>query len=247
MTPTRRLPFNGAAGVVAGATYTLNPAASTFTSGSAFFQISSYMDQGPVFTAAGAPSGIAAWVCPGRGRPSWNTGAFGPNADYAINVWLNDNIAGNCAAQDNRRTLVGITDGTSNTVFFGHAQIRTSDYSAANTTAGYMTAITSTAALNQGGVMGGGTGASGQCGVAGTGAVSTTFARDTIGTPQGPTRGWGSPFSQGCLFAMADATVRMFPYSIGIGSLSTTTGVGTQALGAFQSPTGSEVVTLPDT
>jgi prepilin-type N-terminal cleavage/methylation domain-containing protein len=250
----KRLPFNGSATAVATTVYTLAPVAATFTSGSAFFQITSYMDQGAIFNnPAVATSGIAAWMCPGRGRPSFNTTGTalttgGPMADYALNVWLNDNINGVINIADNRRTLVGITDGTSNTVFFGHAQVRPADYSnAALATVGYIT-----------GVLLGGTGASGQCGGGGTNpgisaAPGGTFAKDSSGTSQGAGRGWGSPFAQGCLFAMCDATVRMFPYSIGQGVINTGSGIASPVAGpwttlaAFQTPTGGEVVTLPDT
>src|SRR5260370_14123561 len=93
------------------------------------------MDQGPLFQAGSTTSGIAAWMCPGRGRPSAsNAGVAGlvPFTDYIINPFLNDwSNAGannNCAVKDNRRSLVGITDGSSNTIFFGHGQISTGDY-----------------------------------------------------------------------------------------------------------------------
>jgi prepilin-type N-terminal cleavage/methylation domain-containing protein len=248
----KRLPFNGSGNPVGAVAYSLNAVAATFTSGSAFFQITSYMDQGPIFTAgANGTSGVAAWMCPGRGRPALNSAVPGPNVDYAINVWLNDNLTGLLNQTDNKRTLVGITDGTSNTVFFGHAQVRPADYSAnaAGTAAvaplGY---LTPTALANQSCLVGG-TGATGQQGsVAG---VANVYARDSAATIQGPTRGWGSPFAQGCLFAMGDATVRMFPYSLTQGVITNATGVAAlpaaNNLACFQTPTGGEVVTLPDT
>ena len=54
-----------------GARYYCTSQSNIFTSGSWGFQISSYMDQGPIFaTPSSARSGIAAWMCPGRnGRP----------------------------------------------------------------------------------------------------------------------------------------------------------------------------------
>jgi len=239
----KRLPFNGinaatpgyvAPGILSqGTQYYVAPTASNFASGSAFFQISSYMDQGPLFAAGTSTSGVAAWICPGRGRPSANITPQ-PWSDYCINTWLNDNLGGVINAIDNRRTLVGITDGTSNTLFFGHCQIRPQDYSTTAIQAGYLDT-----ALN------GGSGATG-CTTPITSAT-TLFARDSINSNQANAlRQWGSPFSQGCLFAMGDATVRMFPYSI----LAPTTmggGTGADKLGAFATPTGDEVVTLPDT
>jgi prepilin-type N-terminal cleavage/methylation domain-containing protein len=259
----KRLPFNGSSYPVGTVVYSLNPVAATFTSGSCFYQITSYMDQGPIFTAGlNATSGVAAWMCPGRGRPALNSAIAGPNCDYAINVWLNDNLNGGLNTTDNKRTLVGISDGTSNTVFFGHAQVKPSDYSAnaAGTNAtvvGYLTGV----ATNGIAILGGGTGATGQFGgngastVSATGAVTAsttpTFARDSAATLATFQRGWGSPFAQGCLFAMGDATVRMFPYSLGLGNITLGTGIATvpagNSLACFQTPTGGEVVTLPDT
>jgi prepilin-type N-terminal cleavage/methylation domain-containing protein len=259
----KRLPFNGSASVSGTITYTSVPIAATFTSGSCFFQIGSYMDQGPIFSnPAAATSGVAAWMCPGRGRPSYYPAAAGgPASDYAINVWLNDNnpggaTGGGLSTADNKRTLVGITDGSSNTVFFGHAQIRPSDYSLQVVTTGY------NGVALVGNVLNGGTGATGQTGGTGGGAPaigggqaatpSAYYGRDdNVKTLQSAARGWGSPFAQGNLFAMGDATVRMFPYSVN--GLSGTPGVFnagvglTTGLAAFQTPTGGEVVALPDT
>jgi len=285
----KRLPFNGigastpgwvaASGtVVTGTTTYYHSAVGTFfTSGGAFFQISSYMDQGPMFAnPALATSGVAAWMCPGRGRPSTTTGAVGttasaapgvganlnpaPWADYAINCFLNDNLSGFIMAADNKRTLVGITDGTSNTVFFGHRQIPQGLYSSTAPTAAQVGTLPNN---SMGGVYAGGTQAPG-IGAAASGGVLTFVAanmqRDQPGTVGTGTvlNGWGSPFAQGCLFCMGDATVRMFPYSLGGSSFITTDGVSrvgnTTAtavdsihITAFMTPTGNETVVLPDT
>jgi prepilin-type N-terminal cleavage/methylation domain-containing protein len=247
----KRLPFNGSANAVGAVAYTLNPVAATFTSGSAFYMITSYMDQGPIFTAGlNSTSGVAAWMCPGRGRPALNSAIPGPNTDYAINVWLNDNLNGTLNGTDNKRTLVGITDGTSNTVFFGHAQVKPSDYSAnaAGTNATVVGYLTGSATAGMA-ILTGGTGATGQQGsVAG---VANAYARDSAATLASSLRGWGSPFAQGCLFAMGDATVRMFPYSLTQGVITAGTGIAAlpaaNNLACFQTPTGGEVVTLPDT
>jgi len=231
----KRLPFNGSGVTVNNTAYFTNATANTFTSGSAFFQIAPFMDQGPMFgNPASANAGVAAWIDPGRGRPPTTSnatalpgGASQPWTDYAINCILNADTTG--AGADVRRTLIGIQDGSSNTVFFGQAAILPADYSVSTISAGYR----DTALL-------GGTTATG------VGTAAGTFQRDaaTSSVASG-SRCYGGPYSQGCLFAMGDATVRMFPYSIGVGS-APTSGAGT-GLGAFMTPTGGEVVQLPDT
>jgi hypothetical protein len=47
---------------------------------------------------------------------------------------------------------------------------------------------------------------------------------------------------------MSDATVRMFPYSLGMGAVSAS-GIASSntSLAAFLTPTGGEPVTIPDT
>jgi prepilin-type N-terminal cleavage/methylation domain-containing protein len=273
----KRLPFNGMAGTAAqvnsngGATYTCQAIGTMFTSGAWGFQISSYMDQGPMFaTPTSATSGVAAWMCPGRGRPSatstaivnaksaagtvW-TNAAAPWSDYAINVWLNDGLTGSEGCWDNRKTLVSITDGTSNTIFYGHRNVYQGDYSNSAAKADVYNTI-----------LVGGSPATGLGSFATT--VYTTNAitagaspyvpvmqRDLVGTAPAAaiaTTTWGSPFAQGALMGMADATVRMFPYSLTGGSIITAAGV-TQGTGTattiagFLTPTGGETVTLPDT
>jgi hypothetical protein len=218
------------------------------------------MDQGPLFSSpAGTGAGVAAWMCPGRGRPSTSTitattiNAGGtasslldaPWTDYVINPWLNDNVAGNFiqTIPDNHRTLVGISDGSSNTIFFGHGQINTKDYTY-NSFAipGYisecLTAGTAATAQTMTGI-----------------AAQGTFARDSTTTMQSARRGFGGPFAQGCLMGMGDGTVRLFPYSMPVGVMGTgttatnTNGSATTAnsLAAFLTPTGGESVSLPDT
>ena len=112
-------------------------------------------------------------------------------------------------------------------------QVRTGDYSVANNAvAGYLT-----------GVLVGGTTASGCT----SPATAGTFVRDNAASPNtAGTRQWGSPFSQGCLFAMCDATVRMFPYSL-LAPGTMGAGINATNLGTLVTPTGGEVVTLPDT
>jgi hypothetical protein len=215
----KRLPFNGVADdvVQADVEYFQMSKAVCFTSGSWGFQIISYCDSGPMFVTGTANSGIAAYMCPGRGRPSANA-TPNPWSDYLINPWLNDDKAGSFAINvDNKRTLVEITDGTSNTIFFGQGAVNTADYSTTAVTPGYLDTI-----------LKGGTGATAQ--------QASGFARDSAGTPRNAARGWGGPFQQGGLMCMADATVRMFPYAMGATGLQ-----------PFMTPTGNEKVELPDT
>ena len=234
----KRLPFNGgAAASILGNIAVANEC----TTASWGFQSSSFLDQGPLFAdPTTATGGIAVFMCPGRGRPgNQTTTAAGnpspPWSDYVINPWLNDSVAGTVNHQDNKITLVTITDGTSNTVFYGHGQVNTADYS-----------LTTSVAQDLNTFLVGATAATAQ-----TGGTAVTppyaFARDSTTTTRGAVRGFGSPFAQGCLFCMGDATVRMFPYAIGVGTYNAATPSLSTGLIAFQTPNAGEVVTLPDT
>jgi hypothetical protein len=216
----KRLPFNGVAQDTQqnGEQYFQTAQPSIFKSGSWGFQISSYMDQGPMFLQGTSTNGVAAFMEPGRGRPGANA-TPNPWSDYIINPWLNDDKAGNFALNfDNKRTLVEITDGTSFTIFFGQGAVNPSDYGKSAVIPGYLDTI-----------LKGGTGATAQL-------ASSGFARDSAATPQNAERGWGGPYQQGCLMCMCDATVRMFPYSLGAAGLQ-----------PFMTPNGKENVELPDT
>jgi prepilin-type N-terminal cleavage/methylation domain-containing protein len=234
----KRLPFNGSNTTVSNVTYSVSASGTYFTSGSAYFQIASYIDQVPMFNSPQlSTGGIAALMCPGRGRPSTcSTSSYSivnpnPWSDYVLNLWLNDNVNGLAITQDNKRTLVSISDGSSNTIFFGHGQICPINYSTSTFTAGYMDTIFT-----------GGTYATGL-------QLGNNFQKDnnaTTSTLGDNTRGFGSPFSQGCLFVMGDGTVHMCPYSLGLGTIST--GVATvPSLAGFLTPVGGEIVTMFDT
>lgn len=107
-------------------------------------------------TAMGIPvamrnSGIQTYMCPGRGRQGYISNV-GPWSDYHINVYLNLSSAlpqvtvqGNGGmpnynttfpninawnAPDAKRTLLGITDGSSNTIFAGHGYMDRDLYTA---------------------------------------------------------------------------------------------------------------------
>ena len=215
----KRLPFNGVAVDIKQGEiqYFQMAKAETFTSGSWGFQVSSYIDQGPMFAAGASADTIAVFLESGRGRPGTNA-MPNPWSDYIMNPWINDEKAGNFALNvDNRRTLVEIKDGTSNTIFFGQGAVNTADYATTTVTPGYLDTI-----------LKGGTGATAQ--------TTNRVARDSGDTPRNANRGWGGPYQQGCLFAMCDATVRMFPYAL-----------AGEKLQPFLTPNGKESVELPDT
>jgi prepilin-type N-terminal cleavage/methylation domain-containing protein len=221
----KRLPFNGSSTAVGGITYSTLAVGGSGTSGSWGFQIMAYIDQGPLFTAATAPTaGIAAYMCPGRGRPLYTTTTNWPWTDYFINDYLNDSTGGAPATADSKRTLVGINDGTSNTVMVAHGNIQTTLYSQSTDMTGVST-----------GVHIGGTWGTARGGANTAVSPNVTLSADSATAPSTSGLNWGGPFPQGALIGMADATVRMFTYS-----LSGTT------FGAFLTPNGGEVVSLPD-
>src|SRR5262249_39050553 len=105
--------------------------------GSYVYQILPFIDQMPLYTTAngtvaGPQNAIAAFSCPGRGRPGYVTdNTAGPTTDFGINPWLRDTSGGTLAggASTNKLTMVGITDGTSNTILVMHQSILTTQYS----------------------------------------------------------------------------------------------------------------------
>ena len=245
----KRMPYNGSA------VFSLTPVASIPTTGAWGFQILPYLDQGPLFAAPNNTAGIAAFMCPGRGRPTATTQTYGGSAgppvvpasaagawsDYVYNPYIND-PNGSVAAADTKRTMVGITDGSSNTILVGHGAIRPADYSSTTPATDYLGSVliggTAATALTIGGTPA-------VVGPPAVAAVPGTFARDSGATLQNATRGWGGPFAQGGLMGLCDGTVRMFPYSIPAGAVNN--GVGAAGnLSAFLTPAGNETVTLPD-
>jgi len=274
----KRLPFNGSQTTPTGsaATYSQQAVLDSPSSGSWLFQILPYVDQQAMFhTPSTANStGIATFICPGRGRQSYISTATamtvanfqvpvpaasaipgalaagtaandynGPWSDYAINAYLGSQAgqALSPSSTDVKRTLVGITDGTSNTIFAGHGWFARDNYSstAPTTTAGVAVV---TGIWYSGTIMTGGFDATCRIGVAGsTGSTASpavihkrddlaaTYVLATVTIP------WGGPFPQGGLFVWCDGTVRMIPYSTPAGTM-----------GAYMTPTLGEAVTLPD-
>jgi len=227
------LPYNGDG--VTGATANNN------LSGSWAFQILPYIDQGPMFAAGNVAStqvtAVAAYMCPGRARP--NTPTTGPTSDYSLNILLNNRNANLLTfnAPLAKTNMVGITDGTSNTIFAGHGYLCAgTDYIA--TPAGAGSIFTS-------GTYGTARGASVNTTPTGGLPVGTNFLRDSAGTtfntgaPQ-----WGGPFAQGGLMGMGDGTVRLFPYTM---QNVVNAPSSPSALGNFLTPSNGEVSVLPDT
>jgi uncharacterized Zn finger protein (UPF0148 family) len=211
----KRLPFNGTGKAIGG-----DP-----NSGSWAFQILPYIDQAPMFQQpdVGRNTGIPTYLCPGRARPAFETGG-GPWSDYFYNNYLNDpKQASKPNAPCLNRSLVGargITDGSSLTIIFGHGNINTGQY-------GNNANVTLSSNILIGGTTG--TMRSGNDGE--SAPTGVTLQRDSANNPA--IGSWGGPFAQGGLMAMADGTVRMFPYTTGNFS-------------SFLTPTGGEAVNMPD-
>jgi prepilin-type N-terminal cleavage/methylation domain-containing protein len=248
----KRLPINGVSAAVTlyGTNYFPGAVAATPTSGSWAFMLLPYIDQGALYNntytadtaqgtgGTGPGAGIAAYMCPGRGRPTYDITTAWPWLDFFLNNQLNDSTGvsffGNNV--DVKLTLVGIKDGTSNTILSGHGTIPTSDYTIPSWTASTYKASSDIS-------LGGTSGTARSAGSSSTNQNPTgwSFFKDpSPGSPNltvvttNPGFCWGGPYSQGGLMGMADATVRLFPYSI-------------SNLGGFLTPNSGEVVTLPDT
>jgi prepilin-type N-terminal cleavage/methylation domain-containing protein len=278
----KSLPFNGTVAASPQPIYTLGPVQSSARSGSWCWQILPYIEQGPLFNIAATPTSsngpIPPYQCPGRGRagvlstvpqivlapaappasPSVTIATLpvSPTTDFVINPYLNDGVNGNVSMPNAKRTLIGIADGSSNTIMYGHGQIRPVDYTASTFLNDQTTPTQPTGYIDS--CLFGGTGATA---LLVNGAVAP-FQRDngtTNLTLQNANRGWGGPYGQGALMGMGDGTVRMFPYTILPGLVSQ--GVSAVAvvvppaspvvdplkLAAFLTPVGGEAVTIPDT
>lgn len=216
----KRMPFNGSDAAVRDAKYSASARAGDFQSGSWAFQILPFIDQNPLFNDPRRDMVVAAYLCPGRGRPAKEEPG-GAWCDYFLNPYLNDpKQAAKPDAPDQRRKMTEITDGTSMTIFVGHGTLDTRQYASTKN-------VTLSTNILQGGTSG--TIRAGDNGE--HNPEGNILKRDsaTVPTPGS----WGGPFPRGALMCMGDATVRMFPYT-------------TQDFGAFLTPTGNEGVELPD-
>jgi len=155
--------------------------------------------QGLAPTAAtGTLATIKSFNCAGRGRPNLATSGstLGPMTDYAINSQVNDppavgGSAGCCNSTNKRRTVQGISDGSSNTILAGHKYVRTSQYGRTSGDGWDEVVI----------VPNGG---------AGRGGIAYRADNNTVD----PNNDWGGPFPSGGLFLIGDGTVRTVNYSI---------------------------------
>ena len=163
---------------------------------------------------------LKAFLCPGRSRkgfaaigdprPDGTTvanGQSGATTDYALNTWLNGSLAlnattglyegnegaGGLMAQPNmKKKLVGISDGTSNTVIVGSKKVVIPQYQQPG--GSYDESLFRA---------NGGTNRNGR--------VVVKDAPDLVLS----SRDWGSPF-ESCPMAMADGSVRMVPFGINL-------------------------------
>lgn len=136
----------------------------------------------------------------------------GPTTDYALNPFINSST-GSISGVNIKRKLNTIGDGSSNTILMGHAYVAMSDYS--NTTSG-----NSLAPIFSGGNMGTARNSLGD--------TAANWLKDGTATT---TNQWGGPTGEGGLMALADGTVRNFPYTI--------------SLSAFLTPDDGRAVELP--
>jgi prepilin-type N-terminal cleavage/methylation domain-containing protein len=263
----KRFPYNGTTTTytaASGTIYNTAAVADNPASGSWLFQLLPYVDQQAMYhtpnVAATQSSGVATFMCPGRSRPTFITSS-GPWSDYHINVVLNMSATTPTvgaytpttvwALPDVRRTLVGISDGSSNTIFAGHGYMDRSIYSQATVTGNFSTSIWAGGAQGTARAFG----ASGTAPAlntsgftAGTGPA-TVFRRDDLAGSMAATvvkadgsdanNPWGGPFPAGGLFAWCDGTVKLVSYSV-------TQTAATTSLGSYLTPVNGEAATLPD-
>ncbi len=218
----RRLPFNGSDQVVGGfggVKYSAKAVGGQNTSGSWGFQLLPYIEQGALFNAPNQNASVPTFLCPGRGRPpiESNGGAW---TDYFLNTYLNSpTTASQPNSGDNKRTMVGITDGISNTIFLGHGNIQITQYTA-------MTNVLHSSNILLGGTWGTARGGNN----AEKSPAGWKLSRDSEQTPRSGS--WGGPFTEGALMAMGDGAVRVFPYT-------------TVNFGDYLTPTGGEDIRIP--
>jgi hypothetical protein len=136
---------------------------------------------------------LKVFMDPGRGRQS--TDSSGRSlSDYALNtqVFDQDYNNGNYGESEVRviMTLLGIQDGTSNTIFVGEKALSTGRYNS-------------------------GTGASWDDPLFWTGGGVCRGSPKLYHDPSGTTSlsDWGAPYASGAPFVMYDGSVRLIPYS----------------------------------
>ncbi|MCI0464664.1 MAG: DUF1559 domain-containing protein [Gemmataceae bacterium] len=192
----KRLPYNGVWDVWGQPTVK--------GSGSWVYQVLPYVEQSSVHRTGSASPGpqlpISTFLCPGRGRtgytPPGGNPRSGSTTDYAINIRLNspgdpnNASGGNTGASDVGTRLVGILDGSSNTIFAGQASLHTGQYT-----------TTDPGNWNETWFVGG---------YGGSGRGGFTVQQD--GPSISPGNNWGGPFGGGAMFVLGDGSVRMVSY-----------------------------------
>ena len=165
-----------------------------------------YIEQAPLWSSAGYWSGgttpqtspgVKAFMCPGRGRNPTDANGYA-RTDYALNSYpFNGRVLTNVAGSGTgftktTLTLVGITDGTSNTIFVGEKSLATNNYTA-NANAGNWDDPAFQA-------------------YGGEARNGLTVQKDAPNLASNGGPFWGSAFSSGAPFGMYDGSVRIINY-----------------------------------
>jgi hypothetical protein len=116
----------------------------------------------------------------------------GPFTDFVLNPYINDPAKGELDLPNRHATLIGLPDGTANTILFGHGWQGTDDR------------WNSTPGEGRYSIYLGGTN--------GTARNGKTLVRDSGGRAH--YNDWGSPFADGALICMADGSIRYVNYDI---------------------------------
>jgi prepilin-type N-terminal cleavage/methylation domain-containing protein len=174
--------------------------------------------------------GIKTYLCPGRGRAkgyktagtTWAgivNATAGPVTDYALNCQINkphnnanltysNNTPSNPkAVPDAKRTLQGISDGTSNTILVGEKAVPLTEL---NTD----TAVDWDESIVLGGYGGNGRLGNNDPSDNAQGLASFLLVRDNRDDDPPHAEHFGGPFAGGVLFVMCDGSVRSLGYSI---------------------------------
>lgn len=168
-----------------------------------------YGNGGVTLTGTSSAPGSVTVTLTGNSLPGNGMPASGPSTDYGLNPQLNfGNVllfGGGGSAGTNTSTSerlikhswTHISDGASNTILLGQMYIATADYKVADPRAAcllpiFLGGFPSTAR-------------------SGDGSTSATWLQDSVTTTSNQ---WGSPFHEGAPMALADGSVRFFPYSV---------------------------------
>jgi len=186
------------------------------------YKILPYLEQGNLYQLGdgvtdGPQVAIKVFVEPARGRKGFHISGDkkGPTTDYAHNNWLTVSTPPNMSSLVYRGYAVEmIQDGSSNTILLGQKAMRTTRYSETNSTD-----VDNSIWIG------------GYEGTTRTGNQVVRDSKDCNYCPQDDYANqycnWGSPYSNGALFAMADSSVRVIRFG--------------QNVSAELSPDGGEV------